>query len=191
MTRSRGGASWGVSLAGVVMGVLLEASVRKAVIARRRYAQDKRVANRLSALLWDDDGRTRQEVASLLGVTARQVRNWLRLFRNRGLDALCTLQFKGDPGKLRPAQVERLKAEVATGRFLAAQQICDWVLETFGVAYSARGMRDLLRRIGVSYHKATGFFWKADPDKQEEFLRTHERQKRQAQADGERTRRYF
>jgi transposase len=171
------------------MGVLLEASVRKAVIARRHYAQDKRVANRLSALLWVDDGRTRQEVASLLGVSARQVRNWLRLFRNRGLDALCTLAFKGDPGKLRPAQVERLRQEVATGCFLAAGQICDWVLETFGVAYSARGMRNLLHRIGVSYHKATGFFWKADPDKQEEFLKTHERQKRQA--GGQKTRRYF
>src|SRR3954452_11599105 len=171
------------------MGVLLEASVRKAVVARRRYARDKRVANRLSALLWVDDGRTRQEVAALLGVSVRQVRNWLRLFRNRGLDALCTLAFKGDPGKLRPAHVDRLKQEVATGRFLAAQQICDWVRETFGVAYSARGMRDLLHRIGVSYHKATGFFWKADPEKQEEFLQTHERQRQQA--DGQKTRRYF
>jgi transposase len=146
------------------VGVLLQDSVRREVIARRRYAQDKRVAYRLSALLWVDDGRTRQEVAALLGVTARQLRNWLRLFRNRGLDALCTLAFKGDPGKLRPAQIERLRQEVATGRFLAARQICDWVLETFGVTYSARGMRDLLARVGVSHHKATGFFWKADPD---------------------------
>jgi transposase len=167
----------------------LEASVRKEIIVRRRYALDKRVANRLSAVLWVDDGHTRQEVAGLLGVTARQVRNWLRIFRNRGLDALCTLQFKGDPGKLRPAQVERLKEEIVTGRFLCAQQICDWAQEAFGVAYSARGMRDLLHRIGVSYHKATGFFWKANPDKQEEFLKTHERQKQQA--DGRKTRRYF
>ena len=171
------------------MDLVLEASVRKAIIVRRRHALDKRVANRLCAVLWIADGRTRQEVADLLGVTARQVRNWLRLFRNRGLDALCTLRFKGDPGKLRPAQIERLKREIATGRFLAAQQICDWVWETFGVVYSARGMRNLLHRVGVSHHKATGFFWKADPDKQEEFLKTHERQRRQA--DGQKTRRYF
>jgi transposase len=170
------------------MELVLQAAVREEVVARRRYALDKRVANRLCAVLWVADGRTRQEVAGLLGVSARQVRNWLRLFRNRGLDALCTLRFKGDPGKLRPAQIERLKAEVATGRFLAAQQICDWVLEVFGVTYSARGMRGLLHRVGVSYHKATGFFWKADPGKQEEFLKTHEQQKREA---GRKTRRYF
>src|SRR5262249_51504416 len=134
-------------------------------------------------------GRPQHEVAALLGVPARQVRKWLRRFRTQGLEALCTLAFHGDPGKLRPAQVERLKEEVATGRFLSAQQVCDWVAETFRVAYSARGMRDLLHRVGVSYHKATGFFWKADPAKQEAFLQTHERQKQQA--DGRKTRRYF
>jgi transposase len=171
------------------MALVLEAAVRTEILARRRYALDKRVAFRLSAVLWVADGRTGQEVADLLGITARQVRKWLRLFRTRGLDALCTLGFQGDPGKLRPAQVERLKEEVATGRFLTAQQICDWVEQTFRVAYSARGMRGLLHRSGVSYHKATGFFWKADPAKQEAFLQTHARQKRQA--DGRKTRRYF
>ena len=171
------------------MALLLDTSVRKEILARRRAALDKRVAFRLSAVLWAADGRTGQEVADLLGVTARQVRKWLRLYRTQGLDALCTLGFQGDPGNLRPAQVERLQEEVATGRFLTAQQICDWVQETFRVTYSPRGMRDLLHRIGVSYHKATGFFWKADPDKQEAFRQTYEQQKQQA--DGQQTRRYF
>jgi transposase len=174
---------------GVVMGLLLEASVRQEVVRRRRQTHDKRVAQRLSALLWVDDGRPQREAAELLGVTTRQVRKWLRLFRSRGLDALCTLQYQGGQGKLRLAQVERLKEEVATGRFLTAQQICEWVQDTFQVTYSPRGMRDLLHRIGVSYHKATGFFWKANPDKQDEFLRIHERQKQEA--DGHKTRRYF
>jgi transposase len=171
------------------MALLLDTSVRKEILARRRAALDKRVAFRLSAVLWAADGRTGQEVADLLGVTARQVRKWLRLYRTQGLDALCTLGFQGDPGNLRPAQVERLQEEVATGRFLTAQQICDWAQETFRVTYSPRGMRDLLHRIGVSYHKATGFFWKADPDKQEAFRQTYEQQKQQA--DGQQTRRYF
>jgi transposase len=171
------------------MALLLETSVRNEILARRRAVLDKRIAFRLSTVLWVADGRTGQEVADLLGVTGRQVRKWLRLYRTQGLDALCTLGLQGDPGNLRPAQVERLKEEVATGRFLTAQQICDWVQETFRVTYSARGMSDLLHRIGVSYHKATGFFWKADPDQQEAFLQTYERQKQRA--DGQKTRRYF
>lgn len=171
------------------MALLLETTVRTNIISRRHYTQDKRIANRLSALLWANDGRSQHEIAPLLGVSARQVRKWLRRFRLHGLDALCTLDFRGDPGKLRPAPIERLKEEVASGRFLTAQQICDGGQESFRVAYSPRGMRDLLYRIGVSYHKASGFFWKADPDKQEELVQKYERQRQEE--DGQKTRRYF
>ncbi|MFL5515725.1 MAG: IS630 family transposase [Gemmatimonadales bacterium] len=171
------------------MALVLEPVVRQDAERRRRQTQDKRLAQRLSAVLWVADGRTQLEVAQLLGASQRQVRKWLRLFRTRGLDGLCAFHFRGDPGNLRPAQVERLKAEVATGRFLTAQQIADWADETFHVHYTARGVRDLLHRIGASYHKSTGFFWKANPAKQEEFVHTYEQQKQQAA--GRKTRRYF
>jgi transposase len=171
------------------MALTLEATVRQEIERRRRKTHDKRIAQRLSAVLWVAEGRTQHEAADLLGVTERQVRKWLRLFRTRGLEVLCTLHYQGDPGNLRPAQIERLKAEVATGRFLTARQVCDWIGETFHVTYTPRGVRDLLHRIGVSYHKATGFLWKADPAKQEEFVRTYERHKREMQ--GQETRRYF
>src|SRR4051794_16806801 len=84
---------------------------RKAIGQRRRKAEDRRIYQRLSAVLWIDAGRTRQEVADLLGITARQVGQWLRIFRNQGLEELCTLHYKGDPGRLRPAQIDQLKQE--------------------------------------------------------------------------------
>ena len=161
---------------------------RKDISERRRHAQDRRIYQRLSAVLWSDDGRTREEIAELLGVSTRQVGQWLRIFRNKGLDDLCTLHYQGDPGRLGPAQVERLKQEIATGVFHNAEQIRTWIEETFGVAYSPSGVKDLLRRIGVSYHKVSGFFWKADVEEQKEFVRKHRRHKREA---GPETRRYF
>jgi transposase len=51
--------------------------------------------------------------------------------------------------------------------------------------------QDLLKRIGVSYHQVTGFLWKANPDKQKEFLDKHRQQKAQAEQDGPDTRRYY
>jgi transposase len=139
-------------------------------------------------VLWSDDGRTREEIAELVGVSTRQVAQWLRIFRNKGLDQLCTLHYQGDPGCLRPAQIERLKQEIATGAFHNAEQVRTWVQETLGVAYSISGIKDLLRRIGASYHKVSGFFWKADVEEQKKFVRKHRRHKREA---GPTTRRYF
>jgi transposase len=161
---------------------------RNEISERRRQVQDRRVFQRLSAVLWSDDGRTREEIAELVGVSTRQVGQWLRIFRNKGLEELCILHYQGDPGRLTPAQVERLKQEIATGVFHNAEQVRSWVQEALGVTYSISGLKDLLRRIGASYHKVSGFFWKADVEEQKKFVRKHRRHKREA---GPTTRRYF
>src|SRR4051794_4434874 len=88
---------------------------RKDLGERRRQAQDRRIYQRTSAVLWGEDGRTREEIAGLVGVSTRQVGQWPRIFRNKGLDELCTLHYQGDPGRLGPSQVKRLKQEIEKG----------------------------------------------------------------------------
>ena len=119
--------------------VTLNAKQRQEILERRRQTGERRIFQRLSALLWIDEGRTREEVAELLGVSSRQVGDWLRIYRNKGLDQLCTLHYRGDPGRLRPAQVEQLRQEIATGVFHNAEQVRAWIEEQFGVTYSASG----------------------------------------------------
>src|SRR3954463_4013318 len=96
---------------------------REDISERRRHAQDRRIYQRLSAVLWSDDGRTREEIAGLLGVSTRQVGQWLRIFRNKGLEELPTLHYQGDPGRLGPAQVKRLKQEIEKGVFHNSEQV--------------------------------------------------------------------
>src|SRR4051812_36690522 len=161
---------------------------RRDISERRRNAQDRRIFQRLSAVLWIDEGRSREVVSDLLGVSTRQVGQWFRIFRNKGIDELCTLHYQGDPGRLEAAQVGRLKQEIEKGVFHNAEQIRTWIEATFGVSYSASGVKDLLRRIGASFHKVSGFFGKADVEEQKKFVRKHRRHKREA---GPGTRRYF
>ena len=165
---------------------------RKEMNRRRKASPDRRLYERLTAVLAVDAGKTREEVAELLGVSLTQLGEWLRLFRNQGLQALCTLHNKGDPGNLTAPQVEQLKGEIRTGRFRNSDQVRRWLEDTFGIRYTPSGVKQLLQRIGASYHKVTGFLWKADPQKQHEFVARYERQKAAAQRPGaRRTRRYF
>src|SRR3954454_7530226 len=138
---------------------------RNDISERRRQAQDRRTYQRLSAVLWSDAGRTREEIAELVGVSTRQVGQWFRIFRNKGLDQLSTLHYQGDPGRLGSAQVKRIRQEIEKGVFHNAEQIRTWIEASFGVAYSISGLKDLLRRIGASYHEVSGFLWKADVKK--------------------------
>jgi hypothetical protein len=87
--------------------------------------------------------------------------------------------------KLADDYLKHGEGEISSERL---EQVRTWVQETVGVAYSISGIKDLLRRIGASYHKVSGFFWKADVEEQKKFVRKHRRHKRQA---GPTTRRYF
>src|SRR4051794_18509826 len=161
---------------------------RKDIEERRRTAENRRIYQRLSVLLWIDAGRTREEAAQLVGVSTRQLGQWLRIFRNKGLEQLCTLHYQGDPGRLRPAQVERLKHQIATGAFHNAEHVRRGIEEGFGVSDSARGVKAFLGRVGASRRQVSAFFWKADVGEQKKFRRKRRRRKREA---GPTTRRYF
>jgi DNA-binding NarL/FixJ family response regulator len=76
----------------------LDTLFRKKIEKLRKKAKDVRIHNRLSALLWLADGQTTEQIAGLLGMCQRTVKNWLQLHLKGGLDALCSLEYKGDPG---------------------------------------------------------------------------------------------
>jgi len=69
----------------------LESQQRKGIARRRQQSRDHRVGMRLSALLWRDHGKSELEIAHLLSVCMRTVRNWLCLFRKKGLEGRCAL----------------------------------------------------------------------------------------------------
>jgi transposase len=166
----------------------LDAQQRQQINRRRQRTRDYRLAMRLSTVLWHADGRTVSEIAALLGVCERTVRTWLRLYRKKGLQGLCTLHYKGDPGELTISQAEQLKKEIQTGRFRCARQVREWLQATFQVCYSLSGTKRLLQRLGCSFHKTTGFLIKTKRDKQAEFVQKYEADR---PAVGAATRRYF
>ncbi len=172
--------------------ILLTKEQRAALEKRRRQTHDKRIYARVSAVLWVAQGRSRNDVAQLLGVSLRQLGQWLRLYRSQGLEGLCALHHKGDPGNLTPSQIDQLKSEVGQGRFRNANQVRQWLKDTFGVDYSSSGVKALLQRLGVTYHKVSSFLWKADPDEQKQFVRKVRRHRREAKRPGSpKTRRYY
>src|SRR5581483_5432527 len=97
--------------------IALTAEQRKEIDRRRKESLDRRIYQRLTAVLAVDAGKTRDEVAELLGVSLSQLGEWLRVYRNEGLQALCEIHNKGDPGNLTPAQISHLKSEVSAGHF--------------------------------------------------------------------------
>src|SRR3954447_8679745 len=164
-------------MAAQALGLHLERAERRKLEERRRDEKDARIGYRLSALLWLADGRPTDEVAALLGRSSRTIRNWAKLYKKKGLVGLTTLNYKGDEGDLSTAQQQRLKEEVATGRFRCAAQAQAFLSDSFGKSFSLSGTRKLLARLGCTFHRASSFLFKAKRDKQEEFVKDYEQER--------------
>ena len=71
--------------------IVLTSEQRREVERRRKKTLDRRIYQRLTAVLAVAAGHTPDDIAHLLGVDLTQLSQWLRVFRNEGLEALCTL----------------------------------------------------------------------------------------------------
>ena len=71
--------------------LVLTAEQRKELERRRKKTLDRRIYQRLTAVLTVAAGHTPEEIAHFLGVDLAQLSQWLLVFRNDGLEALCTL----------------------------------------------------------------------------------------------------
>lgn len=147
----------------------LSRSERKKMEKRRDQEFDKRIFRRLSALLALDDGHSQEEVARLFGATARTVRRWIKIYRKSGLDELCVIAHKGRKCTLTDDQLDEVKKQIEAGSFRSSKQARKWIAENFAVKYSLSAIKEILRRLGATYHRTTPFLFKADPEKQKKF----------------------
>jgi transcriptional regulator with XRE-family HTH domain len=71
--------------------IVLTAEQRKEAERRRKKTLDRRIYQRLTVVLTVASGYTPEDIAHLLGVDLAQLSQWLLVFRNDGLEALCAL----------------------------------------------------------------------------------------------------
>jgi len=126
----------------------------------RRARRDKiiRYLERLQALQWLAQGRTRAEVCELLQRSDVTIRKWMTLWNQGGFPALQPQFDHGRPAKLTAAQVDELKADLrrapeAFGYFRGAwsvKVIRHHIREKFGVSYHLSALYRTLRGWGIT-----------------------------------------
>lgn len=140
---------------------------------RAAYRRERRpdVRPRLHGLWLLRTGRSAREVARVLGVHERTVQRWVGWYRAGGVAAVAGRHAggQGAPAFLTAEQRAELAAEVATGRFRTAAEIRRWVVERWGVSYTAGGMSALLGRLGCAPKVPRPLHEKADPAAQDRW----------------------
>ena len=130
----------------------------------RRYKQtsERRIADRIQAILLLDGGRNAGEVAQILRISQKTIKRWVKVFATYGLDELCTLKYEGSEAPLTPEHLTRFEAWLDES-IRTTKEAVAWVEAEFNYSYSESGMVKLLARMGYSYKKPAQVPSKADP----------------------------
>lgn len=141
----------------------LEQFLRKGTGGERRRAQ--------GILFWDR-GQTQAEAAKLLGVEERSVRNWVRRFRDRGVEGLRRKARRYEKPKMTEEREKGLIEVVRgspesvgmQGNGWNCRMLSQWFSDTFSVRLSDEWIRQILLKHGLRFRRAKLKLTSPDPE---------------------------
>jgi transposase len=161
----------------MIRGGFLSAEDRRTLIALARDGSAaSRLTRRANALVLLDDGWSCQEVADALLLNDDTIRNWHKLFEQRGIEGLTSFDMGGSASFLTAAQEDALKAFVGATLPRSTRQVGAFIAREFGLVYESRsGLIALLHRLGLEYHKPDVVARKLDVAKQKDFIEGYDK----------------
>ncbi len=153
------------------MDIPLSLENQKALHHLHRNTRDKKIADRIKAIILLNKGYTQKEIASILMLDEDTISSWIKKFKSStNIKIWLDNNYIAYKGKLTPDQLSQLKVYLTTNIILTAKQVISYVKEHFGESYSLSGMKDLLHSLGFSYKQLTLFPSKADLEQQKQFV---------------------
>jgi len=110
-------------------------------------------------------GHSSRRLAEIHGISFKQITNWVHRFESEGLEGLRDRKGRGRKSLLSKDKLERIKTLVLkerpsdhgyennkwTGPLLA-----EWIENNFGIKYQRAQIYNLLRKLGIEFHKKQG-----------------------------------
>jgi transposase len=156
-------------------GLLSEGDRAKLIALARDGSARSRVTRRANALVLLDDGWSCVDVARALLLDDDTVRNWRKLYEQRGIEGLTSFDMGGSASFLSAAQEEALKTFVGATLPRSTRHVGAFMLKEFDLVYESRsGLIALLHRLGLEYRKPTVIPRKLDEKKQKDFIDDYE-----------------
>lgn len=156
--------------------MLTEEQVFQLKLAHKQ-TREKRLADRIKAVLYVHFGLSYEEIAKLLLFNEVTVRRYCKKFKEKSIDGLLEYRYTGGQTRLTTAQKTELKIYLRDNTKRAAKEVADYVEKTYGMRFTTIGITKLLHRLGFTYKKPKLVPGKVDPVKQAEFLKTYQETK--------------
>ena len=158
----------------------LDESERAELRAQHKLERDKRICDRIKAVLLYDKGWSWTEIAEALLITEGAVRKHVSEYQ---IIKKLRLENKGSAEKLSLAQEHELVKHLEDHTYLHVKEIVFYVWSRWEVVYTDSGMTKWLKRHGFSYKKPCLVPGKADAEKQKKWIEEYRKLKASLPAD--------
>jgi transposase len=160
---------------------LLSDVQRNQLRLQHKKERDKRVCDRIKAVLLSDEGWSTQQIAHVLLLSDEAIRQHI-------LDYQTAHKLKPENGgsieRLSDQQSKLLEAHLQEHTYLYIKDIITYVKSIYGVDYTVSGMTHWLKRHSFSYKKPALVPGKANEEQQKQWITEYEKLK-QGLADDE------
>jgi transposase len=156
-----------------------------------RSTDDRKLRDRLQAVLLAQRGRPHQDIAADLCINRRSVQRWLNAYCERGLGGLTPGKAKGATAKIPAGMADEIRRWVIDGPAKQGLDRANWTYEeladhlrkTHGIQTSRSAMHRFCARIDIRPYRPTYRFLRGDPLKQQKAREDLAEFKKKAQAD--------
>lgn len=154
------------------MKEFLTEAEREALKGQHWQEKNRRVADRIKAVLLSDKGWTYRQIAEALLIDEQTIgRHVDEYIENQKL----TLSSGGSMSKLSWVQTGELISHLEHITYLKIADIIAYVQATYGISYTVQGMTSWMHTHGFSFKKPKGTPLKADPVRQKAFIQAYEK----------------
>jgi transposase len=153
-----------------------------------KQTREKRLADRIKAVLYVHFGLSYPEIAKLLLFDEVTVRRYCKQFQEKGVEGLLEYRYTGGQPRLTITQEAALKEFLKANTKRTAKEVTTHIKNMYGVEFSVIGVTKLLHRLGFTYKKPKLIPGKVDSAKQAAFLKIYQETK---ESLGQNDRMYF
>lgn len=148
----------------------LTAEQKEYLELRHRNEGDKRVADRIKAVLLKNEGWKNKAIAQALRIHEETVRYYITDWRS---DEKLSPENGGSYSKLNDVQSRALESHIEETTYTRVIDICAYIEKRYGVRYTVSGLTKWLHQHRFSYKQPKTVPAKADVAKQEEFIKQY------------------
>ncbi len=134
--------------------------------------KDTRVLKRLYFIRYRYEGDSVETAAERVGVYKMVAYQWQDRWNEDGYDGLVPRFAGGKPAKLSSEKIERLRSILLERDDWATEEVQDLIEKRFGIRFTQKHVRTILRKIGMKYAKPNQHDYRRSKDAEDDLKKT-------------------